>query len=227
MIGRILWEGCANGRSACSAGSLCKCASWKGCKPSTCGFWAKKKMPSSHPRERHSWFPTRVTQRSTGPGTAMARPGAAREEDEERRGCTNRLTPRPGRAAQQPVPKLQNKSFPRTQPRGRSANWTSLRQSRRSPGANRGSRGRARTEPAGILLWGKGLGSGGCSFHLGRLSWDEPSAGSERGGGNVASLCGGRSSPASLRILGRSLKACSVSRESRDPSETLDWASFF
>lgn len=47
------------------------------------------------------------------------------EEEEERRGCTNRLTPRPGRAAQQPVPKLQNKSFPGTQPRGRSANESS------------------------------------------------------------------------------------------------------
>lgn len=190
----------------------------------------QKKKCHHHTRERHSWYPTGVTQRSTGPGTAMAHPGVAREEEEEeRRGCTNRLTPRPGRAAQQPVPKLQNKSFPRTQPRGRSANWTSLRQSRRSPGANRRLL-RAGTHGTcwDFSLGERGrLGSGGCSFHLGRLGWDEPSAGSERGGGNVASLCGGRSSPASLRVSGRSLKACSVSRESRDPLEILDWASFF
>lgn len=70
-----------------------------------------------------------MTQRNTGPGTAMAHPGVhpgeEEEEEEERRGCTNRLTPRRGRAAQQPVPKLQNKSFPGTQPRGRSANESS------------------------------------------------------------------------------------------------------
>lgn len=42
MIGRILYEGCANGRSACFAWSLCKRALWKVCKPKTCGFRAKK-----------------------------------------------------------------------------------------------------------------------------------------------------------------------------------------
>lgn len=64
-------------------------------------------------------------------------------------------------------------------------------------------------------------------FSLWGLGWDEPSAGSERGGGNVAALHGGRSAPASLRVSGPLVKSCSVSRENRDPSEILDWASFF
>lgn len=125
MIGRILWEGCANGRSACSAGSLCKRASWKGCKPRTCGFWAKKNFTITPERGTADFPPEWPSgaQDLVLPWRTLGCPGE--EEEEERRGCTNRLTPRPGRAAQQPVPKLQNKSFPGTQPRGRSANESS------------------------------------------------------------------------------------------------------
>lgn len=76
MIGRILYEGCANGRSACFAWSLCKRALWKVCKPKTCGFRAKKMKKKSHsaeaqlishrrPRVEHSaWHPRR--QRTPG-----------------------------------------------------------------------------------------------------------------------------------------------------------------
>lgn len=125
MIGRILWEGCANGRSACSAGSLCKRASWKGCKPRTCGFWAKKNFTIT-PERGTADFPPEWPSGAQDLVLPWRTPGCpGEEEEEERRGCTNRLTPRPGRAAQQPVPKLQNKSFPGTQPRGRSANESS------------------------------------------------------------------------------------------------------
>lgn len=207
MIGRILWEGCANGRSACSAGSLCKRASWKGCKPRTCGFWAKKNFTIT-PERGTADFPPEWPSGAQDLVLPWRTPGCpGEEEEEERRGCTNRLTPRPGRAAQQPVPKLQNKSFPGTQPRGRSANESSAEPplpSRKPPAPAGGCTGNL----LGFFFGGKRgwLGSGGCSFHLEGLGWDEPSPGSERGGRNVASLHGGRSSPASLRVSGPLVK---------------------
>lgn len=154
MIGRILWEGCANGRSACSAGSLCKRASWKGCKPRTCGFWAKKKFTIT-PERGTADFPPEWPSGAQDLVLPWRTPGCpGEEEEEERRGCTNRLTPRPGRAAQQPVPKLQNKSFPGTQPRGRSANESSAEPplpSRKPPAPAGGRTGNL----LGFFFWGE------------------------------------------------------------------------
>ena len=132
-----------------------------------------------------------------------------------RGGCTNRLTPRLGRAAQQPVPKLQNKSLPGTQPRGRSANASSAEPPLPAcePPAPAGAQ-----KVCCDFLGGRGgrwPGRGGCSFREGplvgaALAWglrqDEPSPGSERRGRNVASPRGGCSYSASLRISGLLVK---------------------
>lgn len=83
MIGRILYEGCANGRSACFAWSLCKRALWKVCKPKTCGFRAKKMKKKNHTQRRHNWFPTSVPEWSTPPGT---RGGSAHRGADRRSG---------------------------------------------------------------------------------------------------------------------------------------------
>lgn len=208
MIGRILWEGCANGRSACSAGSLCKRASWKGCKTKHLWLLGKERKLIITPERGTADSPPEWPSGAQDLELPWRTPGCPRdeeEEEEERRGCTNRLTARPGRAAQQPVPKLQNKSFPGTQPRGRSANESSAELPRREPPAPAGGR-------ALNLLGGFGGEKRGgwevedAFFHLEGLGWDEPSPGREWGGGNVASLHGGRSSPASLRVSGPLVK---------------------
>lgn len=188
----------------------------------------KIKMPSSHPREGTADFPPQWPSGAQGLVAPWRTPGwPGRRRRTRRRGGDAQTDWHPGRDVppSSPSQNCRIKVSPGLSP-GVVVRTERVFGRAAAPPAQTAApvHGTCWDFPLGKMGW---LGSGGCSFHLGRLGCDEPLAGSERGGGNVASLCGGRRSPASLRVSGRSLKACSVSRESRDPLETLDWASFF
>lgn len=97
------------------------------------------------------------------------------------------------------------KSFPGTQPRGRSANESSAELPWRRAPAPAGGR-------APHLLGDFGGEKGGgweledALFIQGGSGGMSPRQGESGGGGNVASLHGGRSSPASLRVSGPLVK---------------------
>lgn len=89
MIGRILWEGCANGRSACSAGSLCFV---EGLQTEHLWLLGKEKIHHLTP-ERHSWFPSGAQE----PVLPWRTPGCPGRKRRRRRGGDAQTDWHPGR----------------------------------------------------------------------------------------------------------------------------------